>query len=146
MALLHQTHNVALAGPVAEYIVALGLDGTIVTRHNEVTSFTKVEEVLAENIDNTTEASHGEHAVKPAPTAVTDGKLIMAEEIAHGHITWKSIKLLLAGLAGKRPSLFALLWIGGLVAFEAINIFSPWFLGVWGSQYEKHAPSDVNLL
>jgi hypothetical protein len=33
----------------------------------------------------------------------TDGKLVVAEEIAKGHVTWKSVKLYLSGLGGDYP-------------------------------------------
>ena len=36
----------------------------------------------------------------------TDGMLVVAEEIAKGHVTWKSMKLYFSGLGGDYPLMF----------------------------------------
>ena len=74
----------------------------------------------------------------------TDGKLVVAEEIAKGHVTWKSIKLYLSGLGGDYPILFFSIWISVVCLTDWVNTFQVWFLGYWGSQYETHDPFDVN--
>ena len=74
----------------------------------------------------------------------TDGKLIVAEEIAEGHVTWKSLKLYLSGLGGDFPFMFFSTWISAMVLTDWANAFQVWFLGYWGSQYETHASSEVN--
>jgi hypothetical protein len=74
-----------------------------------------------------------------------DGKLILAEEIAEGRITWKALKLYLDGLGGNHPFLFAVVWISGLLAKHLAINFGIWFLGYWGSQYETHHPEEVQV-
>ena len=74
-----------------------------------------------------------------------DGKLILAEEIVEGRITWKSLKLYLDGLGGNHPFLFAAVWISGLLATHLAISFGIWFLGYWGSQYETHHPGEVRV-
>ena len=74
-----------------------------------------------------------------------DGKLILAEEIVEGRITWKAFKLYLDGLGGNHPFLFATVWISGYVATHLAISFSVWFLGYWGSQYETHHPEEVGV-
>ena len=78
-------------------------------------------------------------------TLEAEGKLVVAEEIVEGHVKWKSIKLMLSALGGEHPATVAFLCISGLVLAELFLTSQPWFLGVWGSQYEKMAPSDVKL-
>jgi hypothetical protein len=74
-----------------------------------------------------------------------DGKLILAEEIIEGRITWKALKLYLDGLGGNHPFLFSAVWtIGFLVTNIAITL-GVWFLGYWASQYENHAPEEVRV-
>ena len=72
-----------------------------------------------------------------------DGKLILAEEIVEGRITWKALKLYLDGLGGNHPFLFAAVWLSGLLATQLAVNFGIWFLGYWGSQYETHHPEEV---
>lgn len=76
---------------------------------------------------------------------ITSGKLIVAEEIAKGHITWKSFNLYLSALAGDYPLVFFSVFLGGFVALSCANSFQAWFLGYWGSQYENHSPQDVSI-
>ena len=84
--------------------------------------------------------------VKPAMREAnpTDGKLVIAEEIAKGHVTWKSLKLFLSGLGGDYPLMFFSIWISVTFLTDWVNTFQVWFLGYWGSKYENHAPSEVN--
>ena len=74
-----------------------------------------------------------------------DGKLILAEEIAEGRVTWRSMVLFLKGLGGDKPILFLTAWLMGMTLVHGGHSLAVWFLGVWGSQYETHAPEDVNV-
>ena len=76
----------------------------------------------------------------------TDGKLVVAEEIAKGHVTWKSVKLYLSGLGGDYPLMFFSMWISASFLTDWMDTFQVWFLGYWGTQYETHTPSEVNAL
>ena len=53
--------------------------------------------------------------------------------------------LLFKGLGGSHYILFALWWALSMFGEEALYTLQVWFLGVWGSQYETHDPSEVNL-
>ena len=81
----------------------------------------------------------------PARGESTAGKLVIAEEVAHGHVSWKAIKLFLGALGGKHVLLFFSVWIGGILAVQFMTIFSTWFLGYWGSQYETHHGGEVRV-
>ena len=74
----------------------------------------------------------------------TDGKLVVAEEIAKGHVTWKSVKLYLSGLGGDYPLMFFSIWISVSFLTDWMDTFQTWFLGYWGTQYETRAPSEVD--
>jgi hypothetical protein len=75
----------------------------------------------------------------------SDGKLILAEEIVEGRVTWRALRLYLDGLGGNHPFLFGAVFTAGfLVTHVAIN-FGIWFLGYWGSQYENHHPEEVRV-
>ena len=76
----------------------------------------------------------------------TDGKLVIAEEIEKGRVTWTSMKLYLSGLGGDHPLMFFSIWISASFLRDWMDTFQAWFLGYWGSQYETHAPSEINAL
>ncbi|KAF8963030.1 multidrug resistance-associated ABC transporter [Flammula alnicola] len=122
------THNVALVSPVAKFIVSIGQDGAIKTQGMDIETSLASDPTLA--------------AEKEAPA---DGKLVLAEEIAKGHVTWKSLKLFLSGLGGDHPLIFLSFWISGYLIANLVRAFQVWFLGYWGSQYETHHPSEVRV-
>ncbi|KAF8188324.1 multidrug resistance-associated ABC transporter [Pholiota molesta] len=113
------THNVALVGPVAQFVVSIGLD----------------------ELEHDKESSKKD-GKQPPPEAAADGKLVLAEELAEGHITWKSMRLLLSGFGGSHTIPIVIL---GIVATQLASIGRTKFLAVWGSQYETHDPSEVSL-
>lgn len=76
----------------------------------------------------------------------TDGKLAVVEEIAKGHVKWRSMKLYFSGLGGDYPLAFFLIWISATLLTDWVNTFQVWFLGYWGSQYETHTSPEVNPL
>jgi len=47
------------------------------------------------------------HLAKGESTA---SKLVIAEEVVHGHVSWKAIKLFLGALGGKHVILFFSIW------------------------------------
>jgi len=135
-----------LASPTANFTISLGLDGSVKTQGAGVSA------AIAEDTALVMEAEEDEEKLETlkggAPESVkpsTDGKLIMAEEIAHGHVTWKSMNLLLTGLAGQHPVVFTLIFAGGLTIASMVYTLVPWWLGVWGAQYETHNPADVDV-
>ena len=74
----------------------------------------------------------------------TDGKLVIAEEIAEGLVTWKSMKLYFSGFGGEYPLMFFTIWISVAFVSDWANTFQVWFLGYWSSKYENHTSSQVN--
>ncbi|KAF9475019.1 multidrug resistance-associated ABC transporter [Pholiota conissans] len=144
------THSIALASPVAKFIVSIGLDGSIKTQG------TPIEDSLEHGIKLSAEAQHDREALELAndeydasssapATKVNDGKLIVSEEISEGRVTWKSMKLFLKGLGGDYPLFFYSVWITAFLLTDWVYAFQSWFLGYWGSQYETHLPSEVNV-
>ena len=90
---LHQTHNVAMVSPIAAYVVALGTDGHIASQGT-------VSEAMLKSGEMQKEEEESEEAIKKADQEAdtegnpeeakpkSDGKLIVAEEIAEGHVSW----------------------------------------------------------
>ena len=125
--------------------MSIDTDGTVQSHGVEHFSTT-----LANDQTLTSEEEHGLRTVvedvKPAIKKAnpTDGKLVMAEETARGHVTWNSMKLFFSGLGGDYPLMFFSIWISVTLLTEWVNTFQVWFLGYWGSKYENHTPSEVN--
>ncbi|KDR83059.1 hypothetical protein GALMADRAFT_238853 [Galerina marginata CBS 339.88] len=139
------THNIALVGPIADFVVSLGLDGSVQSQATEIATLLESDPRLASEVEQEKKALEvGKEVIQPPAKATSDGKLVVAEEIVEGHVTRMSMSLLFSALGGRHPILFFVTWVGGTVLL-CIGVTIPsWFLGVWGSQYETHAPSDVH--
>ena len=174
-----------MTSPIAEHIVAVGLDGVV----REVSDISEVHglkehvddgddegkekggedvEALASALVPITEDSsvseladaNTQHPAADVADAAAagdpqnqedhqkraqvDGKLILAEEIEEGHVSWRAIKLYFKGLGGSTPLLFVVVWVGGMFVLEGCVMFSVWFLGYWGTQYETKEPGEVS--
>jgi hypothetical protein len=136
--------------PVAKFIVTIGQDGSLQTQGTDIKDSLELDAQLAaeaEHDHETLEIANEEYnASSGSPEAKTiDVKLIVAEEIAEGHVSWKSMKLYLTSLGGDYPLIFYSIWMTAFLLTDWVNTFQTWFLGYWGSQYETHPPSEVNV-
>lgn len=141
------THNVAMASSIAHFVVSMGSNGRIVS-HGSISEAIAKDDKLAAEMAKEQEVLAKEAQVVDSPEepkAKSDGKLVMSEEIAEGHVSWPAFKLYLTGLGGNYPMTFwvAFLALMGLTDFA--NTVQTWFLGYWASQYEHHLPSEVNV-
>ena len=81
-----------MASPLADYVVSLGQDGQIASR-GSVSDALKKDKKLAKELAEGARAIKDDEkkidAEEPDETArPVDGKLILAEEIAEGHVSW----------------------------------------------------------
>lgn len=96
-----QTHNVAIVSPVASYIVDISSDG-------RARSYDTLDEALARDRQLAEELSREETKSSEKDKVIGDeeknqtvarnGKLIVDEEIAEGHVGWNTSQLSLARL------------------------------------------------
>ncbi|KAJ7732681.1 multidrug resistance-associated ABC transporter [Mycena metata] len=144
------THNIAMTSKLADLVVSVGLDGRVHGQHS-VSAALLADKVLAE------EASHDEVALAAAEKELdtaekeldapqegnqSPGKLIVAEEMEIGRVSWDAMKMFLSAHASNS----VLFFLGLFVAQFLVSIFvrlEPWYLGYWASQYEKDAPVSV---
>ena len=89
-----QTHNVAMASPIADFVVSLGTDGRVAsqgTLSKVLAKDHKLSEEMAEEREELKKADDEVDAVEPdsedAPKK-GDGKLVVAEEISEGQASW----------------------------------------------------------
>lgn len=145
-----QTHNVALVSPIAQFIVSIGSEGAIKFHGTNIATPLMNDSELSKEVEIDQEIlEHAKEEIldpqKKDAALSGAGKLILAEEIAQGHVTWKSVKLFLTALGGDYPLVFYSLWISGFLLAECIYAFRTWFLGYWGTQYESHDPSEISV-
>ncbi|KAI0080055.1 P-loop containing nucleoside triphosphate hydrolase protein [Panus rudis PR-1116 ss-1] len=144
------THNVALAAPIADYVVSMS-NGEIVTRGSLANVLAKDKELSAEVEEETraiaqTEATlHENDDDTEKNTRVDSGKLIVDEEIAVGRVGWPVLKLFFASMAGKWNIIYWPAFLSLLVGSRAINNLALWILGLWARQYEEHPSAEVRI-
>jgi hypothetical protein len=81
-----------MASPLADYVVSVGRDGRVAS-HGSVSDALKKDRTLVKELaggsrainddEKKIDAEGSDEVAKPA-----DGKLILAEEIAEGHVSW----------------------------------------------------------
>ncbi|KAI9434157.1 hypothetical protein H4582DRAFT_2081171 [Lactarius indigo] len=143
------THNVAMASPLADYVVSLGKDGQIASR-GSVSDVLKKDKTLAKELAKGARAIKENEekidSVKPDETVKSaNGKLILTEEIAEGHVSWDEVKLFINGLGGAHTVLFWILFPVGLLLCDALMTVQTWFMGYWAEQYDIYPPDQVNI-
>ncbi|KAH8986098.1 hypothetical protein EDB92DRAFT_1818411 [Lactarius akahatsu] len=134
------THDVAMATPLADYVVLLGKDGRIASR-GSVSDALKKDKMLAKELAEGTRAIKDNekkiNSETPEETAkLADGKLILAEEISEGNVSWD---------AGAHPVLFWVVFAGGMLLFSILMTVQTWFMGYWAKQYNIYPPEQVNI-
>jgi hypothetical protein len=118
--------------PIANFVVSLGLDGRVVSQgtvsealakdHKLLQEVAEMNEVI-EKAEGTVDAAEPEKEDKKAKAKA---KLVVAEEIALGHVGWPALKLYVSSLGG---FFFWAVFVGGLFCSEVIVTLSTWFLG-----------------
>ncbi|KAL0950661.1 hypothetical protein HGRIS_007447 [Hohenbuehelia grisea] len=140
------THNIALAKPVAGFVVSMGSNGTIAS-HGSVDEVLRDDERLAQEIVEEEQAltKVEEEIDEPVPEKPAGGKLIIKEEVQEGHVGWPAVKMYLVGLGGRHPILFFLGYFGGCIACQVLMAGQTWYLGHWAEQYEIRDPWEISV-
>ncbi|KAH9166019.1 hypothetical protein EDB89DRAFT_2076264 [Lactarius sanguifluus] len=143
------THNVAMATPLADYVVLFGKDGRI-DRRGSISDVLKNDKALAKELPEGTRVIEDKEkkiaSEEPNETVKSaDGKLILAEEIAEGNVSWDAVRLFINGLGGAHPVLFWIVFAGGMFLFSALMTVQTWFMGYWAEQYDIYPPGQVNI-
>ncbi|KAF7792456.1 hypothetical protein EIP86_003493 [Pleurotus ostreatoroseus] len=146
------THNVALASPIAEFVVALK-DGRIISQGSLSNALEKDKTLSAAVKKETEEIEQEEVADAKTSEAVvaepSSGKLVVAEEISEGHVGWNALKLLLGNMGigsmsmGSGMFIFWLLYILPIMVARIAAVLDSWVLGRWSHQYEIKDPAQV---
>lgn len=126
------THNVAMAKPVAKHVISMGVDGHIHS-HGSIAEALATDEVLAEELSKDQDVLDKKvDEIDTAPVEekkAPDGKLIVAEEVEEGHVSWDALKLYFKGMGGNHTVFFFTLFLLGLgltelcQAIQTVNRF-----------------------
>jgi len=143
------THNVALAGPIADFVVAMAPHGRIATQGSLARVLEDNSRLSKQMTEESKEIEEVEKEIDAVDLGAADhksngGKLILDEEISEGHVGWSALKLYLNGMGGTHPYLFWVVYLGALFVSEVTIAVQTWFLGYWAQQYEDHDPSEVH--
>ncbi|VDC02108.1 unnamed protein product [Peniophora sp. CBMAI 1063] len=141
------THNVALAGPIADFFVSVGRDGSVTTRHSygnmletdkTLAREAAMEEELLTKADEEVDRAEGDEAVKQA-----EGKLVVDEEIAEGRVSLHALSLFWSALGGKHPFLFWTTFLGSVTVYQLLGSLQSLWLGRWADAYARPGPVDI---
>jgi hypothetical protein len=147
---------------VANFVVSFGGKGNILSQGSFAEALENNKALLQEfeSDQALVERADGEADPEPSQPADASGKLIVAEEMEEGHISWDARKWL------KTPHLFSipdtsavkmyLFALGGRASFFTIFAFmllyhlilvgQTWFLGYWASEYTVYPSHDVPVV
>ncbi|KAH6916785.1 ATP-binding cassette transporter [Coprinopsis sp. MPI-PUGE-AT-0042] len=142
------THNVALASTVAQFVVSFGGDGKILSQ-GSISDALKNNKALVEEVEAKQElakTADDEVDPDPNPSQPADGKLIVAEEMQEGHVSWDALKMYFSSLGGQSPFLFIFGYLAFVFLSEMTLAGQTWFLGYWAWEYTVYPPSDVPVI
>ncbi|KAF7305977.1 ATP-binding cassette transporter [Mycena chlorophos] len=135
------THNVALTSRLASFVVSLSLDGRILSQ-GTVSDALAHDETLAKEVRKEEEqlaAADKEIDVEEIAAEAVEkkdkGKLIVAEELAVGHVSWSALLLYFRGMAGNHPFFFWSVLAFFIISSDAMITVQTWYLGWWSSHY-----------
>ncbi|KAJ6483340.1 hypothetical protein C8R45DRAFT_1001139 [Mycena sanguinolenta] len=137
------THNVALARPIADFVVSLGSEGRILSQ-GTVSEATKLDS-FAPQFHDKRETQQEVHTAGQVGESA-DGKLISPEEIQLGHVGVSAWKMYLLSMAGKYPVFFFAFFFGSLLFQQSMEALRTWQLGYWAKQYDTRPAEDVDVV
>ncbi|KAF8528037.1 P-loop containing nucleoside triphosphate hydrolase protein, partial [Hysterangium stoloniferum] len=137
------THNVAMVKSLAAFVVSIGLDGHIVSQGSMTDALAVDDTLLNEAVESQElelEAKKSVDVDPPKKNSKSGSKLVVAEEIAMGHVSWQAIRLYLSSLGGIG---FWTSFILAMLVGETANALQSWYLGHWAAQYNDRPPWAV---
>ena len=125
-----QTHNVAMVGEIADFVVSLDPNGRVTASANifdalrsnsELQAEVKLEKEIETKATQTTNKSDISNGSR-----LPDRKLVISEEVALGHVEWRALRLFLSALGG--PG-FWIFYLVGFVLANLVIVLQTYWLG-----------------
>ncbi|KAJ6606137.1 P-loop containing nucleoside triphosphate hydrolase protein [Mycena vulgaris] len=140
------THNIALAQPIAGFVVSVGSDGRILSQGSISDALAKNRDLALEVVEEAKTLTLEEETVDGSlENLQTSGKLVVAEEIAIGHVSWAALKLYGSALGGQHPVFYLVSLVICMFVTDSLINLQTWYLGYFASQYESNDASQVNV-
>ncbi|KAF8171621.1 P-loop containing nucleoside triphosphate hydrolase protein [Mycena galopus ATCC 62051] len=141
------THNVALARPIADFVVTFGSDGKVRSQGSvsELTKRGPLATQIRKDQQVLDKTQPEVDAVDPVAKPAADGKLIVAEEIQLGHVSASSVKMYLLAIGGNHPFFFYILFFAVLIGQQVLVVLRIWILGYWARQYDEKPADEVDV-
>jgi hypothetical protein len=135
-----QSHNIGLARTVADYILPISIGGIVgsvepTSRLPYEASATTDE--LRQGLEPSKDEVPEDDDSKAKPVS---GKLVIAEEVAQGHVSWAALNLYFSSLGG---GIYWIAVVGGDITAHILGAVQPLYLGIWAKEYETKPPSEV---
>jgi hypothetical protein len=132
-----------MTAKIADFVISVTLDGRA-SDQGSISDALANDEVLATQVSKDHEILEASEKEIDAPSAGDEakekkGKLIVAEEIAIGHVSWKALNLYFAGMGGGYTVLFFAVLLITILVIEAFITFQTWFLGYWARYISPRA-------
>ncbi|KAJ1309694.1 hypothetical protein OPQ81_006459 [Rhizoctonia solani] len=136
------THNVAMVSEVADFVVSLGNDGRIASQggideafrlNSKLKAEAEKDRELERKGDQVIDDSNPVDEKDDGNAKKSDGKLMIAEEVAEGHIGWSALKLFLLALGG---FWFWAVYLLGFILADVAVLGQTYWLGAWARAYE----------
>ncbi|KAF7377837.1 hypothetical protein MSAN_00207200 [Mycena sanguinolenta] len=130
------THNVALTSNMADLVVSVGLDGRVHSS-DSITEALANDKVVANEFEKDPAIVEIVTQDNPSAGQHEKGKLIVAEEILIGRVSWDALNMFFSAHSAGNISLFftGLAFVMALTALT--GRFETWYLGYWAGQYGK---------
>ncbi|KAH8072268.1 hypothetical protein BXZ70DRAFT_964229 [Cristinia sonorae] len=143
------THNIALARPIAEFVLSMGSNGRVSTQGSLSAVLAQDAELVAELESEEKELEKAEQTVDDQVLSdktkqLKDGKLVLAEELNVGRLKWEDVKLFVAGLGGQLWYIWWAVFIADMICSPVLETLQVWYLGYWSTQYEGRPSSEVS--
>ncbi|KAJ7081163.1 multidrug resistance-associated ABC transporter [Mycena belliarum] len=142
------THNVALTRNLLGSVMSVSLDGSVHSRGSISDALVKDKLLSTEVINDQAIAEIADQEIDSTPVAKdvlqkTDGKLIVAEEIEFGHVTWGALRMFFFAHTVGNAALFFTILAVIIVLTSVASRLETWYLGYWASQYGSGTPVSV---
>ncbi|TCD60867.1 hypothetical protein EIP91_009386 [Steccherinum ochraceum] len=144
------THNLALAAPVADFVVALSANGRILSQGTLSSALEKDKKLQSElDKDQETlqkyEQTVEELEADKTPEKKPSGQLVVEEEMAVGRVSWSALRLFARNMTGSSTAIP--FWVAFTLLLFISKLFAQldfWILGLWATEYEVRDPMSVS--
>ncbi|KZV76922.1 P-loop containing nucleoside triphosphate hydrolase protein [Peniophora sp. CONT] len=141
------THNVALVGSLADYVVSLN-NGSVASHGEPDETIKKDDSLLQEAQEEDEVMDKADQEIDTStPDAKDDsgaGKLILAEEVQEGRISLDAWNIFFGNLGGNHSISFWTVFLGFLTLSQVLSSGQAYFMGIWSEQYDRQPASEVN--